>query len=97
VRVGLHGFGFGRLQGLDQQAGADAAGGRQKQAQVVGQSGGRDGDYAAGLLAALAKWRIFIRKPMAPGLNHCIRISVGTSGELDALAAALPRAMAGLD
>ena len=57
---------------------------------------GRDASYAAGLLTALAEQRIFIRKPMAPGLDHCIRISVGTPAELDILEAALPRALAAL-
>ena len=57
---------------------------------------GRDAAYAAGLLTALAAHRVFIRKPVAPGLDHCIRISVGTSAELDVLQAALPRAIAAM-
>ena len=57
---------------------------------------GRDAAYAAGLLTALASRRIFIRKPMAAGLGHCIRISVGTPAELDLLAAALPQAIAAM-
>mgnify|MGYP003640341721 FL=1 len=57
---------------------------------------GRDAAYAAGLLAALADRRVFIRKPMAPGLDHCIRISVGSDAELDILGAALPQALAAM-
>lgn len=54
---------------------------------------GGDAHHAGSLLAALAAQRIFIRKPMAPGLDHCIRISVGTTAELDLLASALPLAI----
>jgi len=54
---------------------------------------GRDQAFASALLDALARQRIFIRKPMAPGLDHCIRISVGTKRELDLLVDALPRAL----
>lgn len=57
---------------------------------------GGDAGHAASLLAALAAQRVFIRKPMAAGLDHCIRISVGTAEALDLLASALPRAMAAL-
>jgi len=55
---------------------------------------GRDAAFAAALLAALSDEAIFIRKPMAPGLDHCIRISVGSPAALDLLAEALPRALA---
>lgn len=57
---------------------------------------GRDADYAAELLAGLAARRIFIRKPMAAGLDQCIRISVGTATELDLLAKTLPQVIAAL-
>ena len=56
----------------------------------------RDARYAADLLTGLTSQRIFIRKPMAPGLDHCIRISVGKASALEALAAALPLAIAAL-
>ena len=36
---------------------------------------------------------VFIRKPMAPDLNRCIRISVGLDHELDIFAEELPRAI----
>lgn len=54
---------------------------------------GRAPAYAGALLAALADMRIFIRKPAAAGLDHCIRISVGSDVELEALARALPVAL----
>ncbi len=55
---------------------------------------GRDAAFASGLLDALARQRIFIRKPMAPGLDHCIRISVGSDLELDLLTQVMPNAIA---
>lgn len=55
---------------------------------------GRDGAYARRLLEALGLHGIFIRKPAAPGLDHCIRISVGRPEELAILAATLPQALA---
>lgn len=57
---------------------------------------GRDASHASGILTALAARRIFIRKPMASGLDHCIRISVGTPADLDMLASELPQAIAAL-
>ena len=57
---------------------------------------GHDGPYAQRLLAALSEHGIFIRKPMAPGLDRCIRISVGRDDELDVLAEFLPVALRGL-
>jgi histidinol-phosphate aminotransferase len=40
---------------------------------------GRDGAYAQAILDGLAKHGVFIRKPAAPHLNRCIRISAGTA------------------
>jgi histidinol-phosphate aminotransferase len=57
---------------------------------------GRDAAYAKALLDELATSGIVIRKPAAPGLDHCIRISVGTDDALDRLANALPQALAAL-
>lgn len=51
------------------------------------------GARASGVLLALAAQGIFIRKPTAPGLDHHIRISVGSDAELDLLAEALPRCL----
>lgn len=55
---------------------------------------GRDGIFAKAVMEALLQSGIFIRKPMAPGLDRCIRISVGLGHELDLFAEELPRALA---
>ena len=55
---------------------------------------GADGAFAMAVLRALTARRIFVRKPMAPGLDRCIRVSAGRGEELDAFAAALPEALA---
>ena len=44
-------------------------------------------------MEALLQRDVFIRKPMAPVLNRCIRISVGLDHELDIFAEELPRAI----
>ncbi|MEM0899661.1 MAG: aminotransferase class I/II-fold pyridoxal phosphate-dependent enzyme [Pseudomonadota bacterium] len=49
--------------------------------------------YANALISALAEEGVFIRKSMAPGLDHCIRVSVGRDEELDWFETALPRAI----
>lgn len=49
---------------------------------------------AARTLAALAERGVFIRKPMVPPLDRCIRITAGPPPALDILAAALPPALA---
>jgi histidinol-phosphate aminotransferase len=53
-----------------------------------------DATLAAQLLTALAARGIFIRKPMVPPLDRCIRITAGPPAALDALAAAFPDALA---
>lgn len=55
---------------------------------------GADGDFALKLLQNLIQRDIFVRKPMAPVLNRCIRISVGLDHELDVFAEELPKALA---
>lgn len=55
---------------------------------------GADGDFALKVLQNLIKRDIFVRKPMAPVLNRCIRISVGLDHELDVFAEELPQALA---
>lgn len=55
---------------------------------------GRNGPYAAAVLAALTDEGVFVRMPSAAPLDRCIRISAGTEADLDRLAAALPRALA---
>lgn len=54
---------------------------------------GRDGVFAKKVLDGLLARDVFIRKPMAPGLDRCIRISVGLGPELDLLAEELPNAL----
>lgn len=54
---------------------------------------GRDGAYALSVLKALEARQVFVRKPMAPGLDRHIRISVGRPEELDALATVIPLAL----
>jgi len=55
---------------------------------------GKDGAFAGKVLKALLDRDVFIRKPMAPGLDRCIRVSVGLDHELDIFAEELPRALA---
>jgi histidinol-phosphate aminotransferase len=55
---------------------------------------GRDGAFALKVLQTLIARGIFIRKPMAPGLDRCIRISVGLPEELALFAEELPGALA---
>lgn len=43
---------------------------------------GSDGAFATRVLEALAHRGVFVRKPMAPGLDRCIRVSVGPQEEL---------------
>lgn len=54
---------------------------------------GRDGAYASAVLTALANRGVFIRKPMAPVLDRCIRISAAPAPVLDILAETLPAAL----
>jgi histidinol-phosphate aminotransferase len=55
---------------------------------------GRDGAFALKVLEAMLARDVFIRKPMAPGLDRCIRVSVGLDHELDIFAEELPGALA---
>jgi histidinol-phosphate aminotransferase len=55
---------------------------------------GRDGDFARAVLTSLVDQGIFVRMPFVAPQNRCIRISCGTPADLDALAEALPRALA---
>jgi len=63
------------------------------QANFVAIDCGRDGDYAMGVLKALEGRGVFVRKPMAPGLDRHIRISVGPEVDMQAVAEALPLAL----
>ncbi|MEX0955505.1 MAG: pyridoxal phosphate-dependent aminotransferase [Rhizobiaceae bacterium] len=53
-----------------------------------------DGQFALKLMQALLDRDVFVRKPMAPGLDRCIRISAGPEDELAIFAAELPGALA---
>ncbi|MFV0514216.1 MAG: pyridoxal phosphate-dependent aminotransferase [Jhaorihella sp.] len=55
---------------------------------------GRDGAFAQAVVAALIELGIFVRMPFAAPQNRCIRVSCGRASDLDAFAAALPRALA---
>lgn len=55
---------------------------------------GRDGPFAKAVLDGLIHRDVFARKPVAPDLDRCIRISCGLDHELDVLAEALPLALA---
>ncbi|WP_420959596.1 pyridoxal phosphate-dependent aminotransferase [Brucella sp. IR073] len=58
---------------------------------------GRDGAFAKHVLDALIERDIFVRKPAAPILDRCIRVSVGPKGELDLFEETLPLALAAAD
>ena len=55
---------------------------------------GGDGAFAMRVLKSLATRGVFIRKPMAPILDRCIRISTAPDPELDIVAEVLPKALA---
>jgi len=55
---------------------------------------GSDGNFALKVLQGLLERDVFVRKPMAPGLDRCIRVSVGLDHELTILEEELPRALA---
>ena len=57
---------------------------------------GRDGSHARAVLQALIAQGIFVRMPGVAPLDRCIRVSLGTDGELDLFADALPLALAAL-
>ncbi|MBZ9808709.1 pyridoxal phosphate-dependent aminotransferase [Mesorhizobium sp. BR1-1-9] len=88
---------------------ARVSAGRRRIAQIAEQNGltplpsatnfvtidcGRDGAFALKILQGLLSRDVFIRKPMAPGLDRCIRVSVGLDHELDIFAEELPGALA---
>ncbi len=55
---------------------------------------GRDGEFAKAVLDSLVAQGIFVRMPFAAPQNRCIRVSCGETADLDAFAAALPKALA---
>ncbi len=56
---------------------------------------GRDGDYALKIMNALIEAGIFVRKPMAPGLDRCIRVSCGPEKDMAAFEQVLRSVLAG--
>ena len=55
---------------------------------------GGDAAFALAIMRNLLARDVFIRKPMAPVLDRCIRVSVGLDHEIDIFAEELPRAIA---
>lgn len=55
---------------------------------------GGDGAHARAILDALIAMGLFVRMPFAAPQNRCIRISCGPASDMDAFAAALPKALA---
>lgn len=55
---------------------------------------GADAAFALAVMRNLLARDVFIRKPMAPVLDRCIRVSVGLDHEIDIFAEELPRALA---
>lgn len=55
---------------------------------------GADGAYAMKVMQSLIARDVFVRKPMAPGLDRCIRVSTGPEEELAIFAEELPGALA---
>lgn len=54
---------------------------------------GGDGALALRVMQELIKRDVFVRKPMAPVLDRCIRVSVGPSAEIDLFERELPEAL----
>jgi histidinol-phosphate aminotransferase len=54
----------------------------------------RDGAFAKAVLTALIARHVFVRMPGVAPLDRCIRVSAGSSADLDIFAAALPEALA---
>ncbi len=55
---------------------------------------GRDGAFARAVLGGLLARGVFVRMPGVAPLDRCIRVSCGPAPEMDAVAAALPPALA---
>ena len=53
-----------------------------------------DGAFALKVMQHLLARDVFIRKPMVPVLDRCVRVSVGLDNELDIFAEELPQAIA---
>ncbi len=55
---------------------------------------GGDSAFALKVMQALIARDVFVRKPMAPVLDRCIRVSVGPEAEIDLFEQMLPEALA---
>lgn len=55
---------------------------------------GGDGAFALKIMQGLVARGLFVRKPMASGLDRCIRVSVGTDADMDLFEAELPKVLA---
>ncbi|MBK0327872.1 pyridoxal phosphate-dependent aminotransferase [Rhodobacteraceae bacterium F11138] len=55
---------------------------------------GQDAAFARAVLNELIEQDIFVRMPFAAPQDRCIRVSCGTAADMDALARALPQALA---
>ena len=55
---------------------------------------GGDGTFALKVMQALIARDVFVRKPIAPGLDRCVRVSTGPDNEIDFFGAELPNALA---
>ncbi|MEO3387793.1 pyridoxal phosphate-dependent aminotransferase [Mesorhizobium sp. CAU 1741] len=55
---------------------------------------GKDGAFALKVMQELIARDVFVRKPMAPVLDRCIRVSVGPDEEIAVFEAELPAALA---
>lgn len=55
---------------------------------------GGDGAFALKVMQELIARDVFVRKPMAPALDRCIRVSVGPAAEIDLFEIELPNALA---
>src|SRR5690606_9892499 len=87
---------------------AGVAASRREIARIAGESGlscvpsatnfvaldcGGDGPFALAVLEELIARDIFVRKPAAPVLDRCIRVSAGPAAEMQAFAEAFPAAL----
>lgn len=54
---------------------------------------GRDGAFAARVMREVLSRDVFVRKPGAPGLDRCIRVSVGDDAALDIFAEVLAESL----
>ena len=55
---------------------------------------GSDGAFALKVMQGLLSRDVFVRKPMVPGLDRCIRVSVGLDHELAIFEEELPGVLA---